>query len=583
MKYFLISLFLITTSSLYLYSCATRNVPTGGPKDTIPPRLINTIPVNKSLHYNGNTIVLNFDEFIKTKDMNNQLIITPRLNEDFDQKINKRSLIINLNEKLDSNTTYTFNFQDAVQDITESNPARDLILAFSTGDYIDSLYIEGMVKDLLTDKVIENAVVALFAYNDTSDVFNHKPQYFTRTKKDGYFMLENLKKNTYRLYAYNDANKNLTLQSDTEPYGFVPDSILLDSSVSDIIIPLVKINVKEFLLQSARPSGKYYEIRLNKYIQDYTLTPIEETSDSIISNKATDPTIIRVYNTISSDSITTILNAIDTVGQELIDTVTIKFAATQRKSDPATSKITPSNNTTILENYEGTIEFNKPIKTVKLDSAFFYYDSLMIVPIEEHELEWNKFKDKLTIRTKLDKALLEREIPQAETDTTDETNISEQEIRIQEEIPNVPSENTEKVKSKFEKRDNQIMFFMAKGSFITIENDTLPEITALHSFLKTEDLGLLKGLINTEFQHFFIQLLDKSGKVVRELENERNFIFRDLAPGEYRIRILIDNNGDGEWSLGNILENIPPEEVYFYPESLIIRANWERELDEINF
>lgn len=588
MKYFLISLLLITTSSLYLYSCATRSVPTGGPKDTIPPRLINTIPANKSLHYNGNTIVLNFDEFIKTKDMNNQLIITPRLNEEINQKINKRSLIINLNEKLDSNTTYTFNFQDAVQDITESNPARDLILAFSTGDYIDSLYIEGMIKDLLTDKVMENAVVALYAYNDTANVFDHKPQYFTRTKKDGYFKLENLKNNTYRLYAYNDVNKNLTLQSDTEPYGFVPDSIVLDSSISDIIIPLVKRNVKEFIVQSARPSGKYYEIRLSKYIQDYTLTPIEDTSDSIISNKAIDPTIIRVYNTIKNDSITTILNAIDTVGQEVIDTVTIKFSPTQRKSDPATSKITPSNNTTILENYEGTIEFNKPIKAVNLDSVFFYYDSLMIVPIQDHELAWNKFRDKLTIRTKLDKSLLERERPKVDTAAADTTNIIEEPNISEDKSPNVQSTNNkkeigEKVISKFDKRSNQIMLFMAKGSFITVENDTLPETTALYSFLKTEDLGLLKGTINTAFKSYFIQLLDKSGKLIKEIENERNFIFRNLSPGEYRIRILIDNNEDGEWSLGNILENIPPEEVYFYEEPLIIRANWERELDEISF
>lgn len=587
MKYFLISLLFITTSSLYLYSCATRAVPTGGPKDTIPPRLINTIPINKSLNFNGNTIVLNFDEFIKIKDLNNQLIITPRLKEDIEHKINKRSLIINLNEKLDSNTTYTFNFQDGVQDITESNPARDLILAFSTGDYIDSLFIEGNVKDLLTDKTIENAVVALYPYNDTSNVFNHKPQYFTRTKKEGYFRLENLKNNVYKIYAYSDANKNLTLQSDTEPYGFIADSIVLDTSITDITIPLVKRNVKEFILQSARSSGKYYEIRLSKYIEDYTLTPIQETEDSLISNKATDPSIIRVYNTISSDSVLTIVNAIDTVGQQVLDTVAIKFAPTQRKSDPATAKISPASSTTILEEYEGILEFNKPIKAVHLDSIFFYYDSLMIVPVEAHEIEWNKFKDKLTIKTKLDKALLEREIPQADTLTTDTTNLNIEEI-VQEEEENTTSqsrrnkkEEGKKIVSKFEKRNNQIMLFMAKGSFITIENDTLAEIKTLHSFQKMEDLGLIKGTISTEYTSYIIQLLDKTRKVAREIKNESNFIFRNLTPGEYHIRILIDNNEDGEWSLGNILENIPPEEVYFYPEPLIIRANWERELDPI--
>lgn len=581
MKYFLISLLIITTSSLYLYSCATRSVPTGGPKDTIPPRLINTIPANKSLNFNGKTIVLEFDEFIKTKDLNNQLIITPRLQEDIEHKINKRTLIIDLNEKLDSNTTYTFNFQEGVQDITESNPAIDLVLAFSTGDYIDSLYIEGTVKDLLTDKAIENAVVALYPYGDTTDVFNHKPQYFTRTKKDGYFRLENLKNNTYRLYAYNDVNKNLTLQSEAEPYGFIADSIVLDSSVTDIIIPTVKRNVKEFLLQSARTSGKYYEIRFSKYIEDYTLTPLENSTDTIISNKSTEPNIIRVYNTINSDSVLTIVNAIDTVGQQVIDTVAIKFAPTQRKSDPATSKLTPATNTSITEDYEGIIQFNKPIKSINLDSAFIYYDSLMIVPIEEDELEWNKFKDQLTIKKRLDKSLLEREIHLPEDDLLSDTTQHEQE-NYSEEITEEVEEEEQKV-NKFEKRDNQIILFVGNGSFITIENDTLPEIKTVYSFLKLEDVGLIKGSINTEYASYFIQLLDKSGKVLRELESKRSFVFNNLAPGEYNIRILIDNNGDGEWGLGNILKNIPPEEVYFYPEPLIIRANWERELEEISF
>lgn len=582
MKYFLISLLIITTSSLYLYSCATRSVPTGGPKDTIPPRLINTIPANKSLNFNGKTIVLEFDEFIKTKDLNNQLIITPRLQEDIEHKINKRTLIIDLNEKLDSNTTYTFNFQEGVQDITESNPAIDLVLAFSTGDYIDSLYIEGTVKDLLTDKAKENAVVALYPYGDTTDVFNHKPQYFTRTKKDGYFRLENLKNNTYRLYAYNDVNKNLTLQSEAEPYGFIADSIVLDSSVTDIIIPTVKRNVKEFLLQSARTSGKYYEIRFSKYIEDYTLTPLENSTDTIISNKSTEPNIIRVYNTINSDSVLTIVNAIDTVGQQVIDTVAIKFAPTQRKSDPATSKLTPATNTSITEDYEGIIQFNKPIKSINLDSVFIYYDSLMIVPIEEDELEWNKFKDQLTIKKRLDKSLLEREIHLPEDDLLSDTTQHEQE-NYSEEITEEVEEKEEQKVNKFEKRDNQIILFVGKGSFITIENDTLPEIKTVYSFLKLEDVGLIKGSINTEYASYFIQLLDKSGKVVRELESKRSFVFNNLAPGEYNIRILIDNNGDGEWGLGNILKNIPPEEVYFYPEPLIIRANWERELEEISF
>src|SRR5690606_23234407 len=131
MKSILYILLTLLTGSLYLYSCANRTVPTGGPKDTIPPRLINAIPKDKSLNFRGDKIVLVFDEFIKTKDLTNQLIVTPRLGEGaFTHKINKTTLTLDLNEKLDSNTTYTFYFQESVQDINESTPARDLVLAF---------------------------------------------------------------------------------------------------------------------------------------------------------------------------------------------------------------------------------------------------------------------------------------------------------------------------------------------------------------------------------------------------------------------------------------------------------------------
>lgn len=597
MKYLLFCLITVLTATLYLYSCANRTIPTGGPKDTIPPTLIRVNPEHKSLNFNKDKIVLTFDEFIKTKDINSQLIITPRLEEENEYKINKNVLTIELKEPLDSSTTYTFNFQEAVQDINESTPARDLVLAFSTGTYIDSLSIQGTVVELLTNKPVKGAVVALYDANDTLDLFNSKPQYFTRTREDGTYSLENLKADTFKIYAFNDQNKNLTAQSDTEAYGFKAEAFILDSVNTLINIPLIRRNVKEFQVQSARPNGKYFDVKFNKYIEDYDVKIIQkETVDSLITNPIENRSTIRFYNTMAPDSITTEITAIDTIGQTIIDTVTIKFPSTQRTSDPISFKVDPSTNQQVEESFLGKITFNKPTYIASMDSAFVYYDSLTIEPINLSDLSWNKFHDILTIEKKLSKSILDNiKLKNDSLILESQTKQIDSLSPLQNETPAIENQTLEKGskpaikqtktkdtgKNKFDKTASQLIIFFSKNTFKSIEKDTIPEIILNYSFKENKDMALVKGTILTEKESFIIQLLDKSFTPVKELFNTKSFTFRLLPPGEYQMRILIDNDGDGKWEPGNILVGEEPEEVYFMKDLILVRANWEIDLEGI--
>lgn len=575
-------------------------MPTGGPKDTIPPALVKVIPENKSINFNKDEIILNFDEFIKTEDINSQLIITPRLEEENEYKVNKNILTIELNEELDSSTTYTFNFQNTVQDINESTPAEDLVIAFSTGTYIDSLSIQGTITELLTNKPVEEVVVALYEANDTLDIFNSKPQYFTRTREDGTYKIENLKADTFKIYAFSDENSNLTAQSDKEPYGFMANEILLDSLITTINIPIVRRNVKEFMVQSARPNGKYFEIKFNKYVDDYTIKSLSAGVDSIISNPIADHSTMRIYNTITTDSVEAEITAIDTIGHALIDTVYIKFPPTQRVSDPISHTIEPASNQLIEENYEGKIRFNKPTYIVSLDSAFVYYDSLFVDSTKRSEITWNKYHNILTINKKLDKSILTAvknrndSLKISNAEIADSLNVEPGENQNEELVSNQPIEKESKaknnkdgepkeIKNKFEKPDSKLILFFSKNTFRSIENDTIPEILALYSFKEHKDMGLIKGTVKTDKGSYTIQLLDKSFEPIKEISNVKSFTFDLVPPGEYQLRILIDNDLDGVWEPGNILKNEPPEDIFFVPEPIIIRANWERILEEIEF
>ena len=219
-----ILLFLLAIFAL-LHSCANIKPPVGGPRDTIPPLIIETDPLNQSLDFKGDEVRVKFHEAIKVDNLNKKLIITPRF-EEFEYKFTKYEVLVSLLEPLADSTTYTFNFTDGVRDLNEGNTARDVSVAFSTGNFIDSITLTGKVIDLLTNEPVDESVVALYGLEDTVDLFTGKPMYYARSNKKGVFVFQNLRNEPYQIYAYNDSNNDLLADSRKENYGFKTDPVI---------------------------------------------------------------------------------------------------------------------------------------------------------------------------------------------------------------------------------------------------------------------------------------------------------------------------------------------------------------------
>ena len=282
MKYFF-SLFLLSFTIIYfLTKCASITPPGGGPRDTIPPVLIKSIPEHKSLNFSGNTISLIFDEYLKIENLNKQLIITPIVQDEYEQKIRRNSIELTFPEPFKDSTTYTFNFQDAIQDITEGNITEDNVLAFSTGDYIDSLYINGKVLDLFTNTPVEDLTVCLYLIDDTLDIFNSPPIYLTKTNKEGKYLIENIKNGIYKLYAYNDANSNLKCDMPKEMFGFLSDTISLSENIDSVFLKVQYLDMRDIEIQRAGSSGRYFEIKTNKSLVDYSIYPIDSSKTLLL-------------------------------------------------------------------------------------------------------------------------------------------------------------------------------------------------------------------------------------------------------------------------------------------------------------
>ena len=248
--------------TLFLLGCANQKPITGGPIDETPPKVIRTIPQDQSTNYTGTTIVFEFDEYVQVKNLQKELIISPRIDVKYTTRIKKGTIFeLRLDSALEQNTTYTFNFRDAVQDITESNPAENLKIAFSTGNVIDSLYVTGNVKNLLSNQPISEASVMLFTADDTLTLESGKPLYAAETDEEGNFRFENLKSAEYQLFALAEEDDNLRYSKREEKIGFLKQNIQVDSNVTNIALKVMDYDYQDFRLVSGRPNRQYFDFK----------------------------------------------------------------------------------------------------------------------------------------------------------------------------------------------------------------------------------------------------------------------------------------------------------------------------------
>ena len=207
-------------------NCARKGNPTGGPKDSISPVMVTANPAYKSIHFKSKKIKLDFDEYVKFKDLNKQLIVSPPLNHPSVIKpagTASKTISIEIMDTLKENTTYAFNFGNSIVDNNEGNRLGSFKYVFSTGSYVDSLEVKGVVSDAFEEEVADNISVLLYeidsSYTD-SLVYKEKPDYVTSTLDSVSFDLTNIKEGSYQMVALNDYNSNYLFQPQTRPNCF---------------------------------------------------------------------------------------------------------------------------------------------------------------------------------------------------------------------------------------------------------------------------------------------------------------------------------------------------------------------------
>ncbi len=514
---------------VWAYSCASVSAPEGGPKDEEPPEVVlEKSSPNLQTNFLKQDIFLSFNEWVQLKDEFRQVVISPPLENRPEIKLKGKKLILSFadEEVLKSDVTYTINFGEAVQDLTEGNPAKDLRFVFSTGAIIDSLTLNGSIQDAFTGEPVEDVLFMLYDSFEDSIVYQERPYYFGRTDKEGKFQIPNLRAGNFKGFALKDGNLNYLYDQANEQIGFLQAPITIEDS-TQVLVEVSLFSERPPILLTRVDTTRYGRLKLvfNQSPEEVqlnrgsTLTPIyrEQEKDTLtLWYDQSTPTEQAIFLGISDT-----LN-FDTLRFNLPSRDTFIAKRSLRLTSPKFRKINPFKAI--------RLQFNHPIASVDTSLLILERDSIQIQPKPVVFLD-SVDQRELIIRYgwKEDSTYSLILLPGF---TTDQFGI--------------PLGDTIKFSFKTEPQ---------KGfGTINLKCVNLPIDTAYFIQLKLDEKVI--------DQFFLLGDVDFSTRLV------------GLHPGNYELLIVEDQNQNARWDPGNYLQGILPEKIIRRPIDQL-RANWE--------
>ncbi len=527
-----------------LAGCASVAPPQGGPRDTVPPHLVSSSPDSAARNVHQPFIRLVFSEDVQTKDLSKNLLITPQLAADNSYKLREDHNAVTLlfAKPLDENTTYSFNFRDAVVDITESLPAKNAALSFSTGPTLDQGRASGTVTDLLSAAPAAGLAVGLYREADTAGVRRGRPYYLVQSDKEGKFSFNFLKTGRYKLYALADKNNN-GRYDDGEKIAYLSQPVTISDSTAAFALTLTRPDRRPPLVSTQPPKETAFRVGFNEGVQTVVFKPLTGAAPAAAVAEAVLLTDLgrtaTVFRTAATPEGRYLLTATDSTGNVAHDTLQVRFAAPVAVAATATARRAAAAPLYAIEGAAGSVYRQGQVR--------FRF----AVPVN--------IADQQPFGTLMEDSVKSRplRLPADGRLSPDHTLLTVQ------------------LATKAQK---QLDILLDSTAVLPITGQALhPKPLRLRP-TDQATTGTLSGTITTKEKHFELQLLDNKLQVVGTLLSPKgNFKFDDLAPGAYRLRVLVDADGDGRWRGPDPELQLLPEPVYLDPKVLQIRANWEVE------
>lgn len=539
-----IIVFLLSAAILVFGGCAKITAPTGGPKDTTPPKVLKTDPADGTVQFGEKHIRIYFDEFITLNNPSEKVLISPPLATTPEYLIKGKSLIIKFKDTLRANTTYNMVFSDCIKDYHEGNPQSYFHYSFSTGDSLDDYMIRGILYDAKTLAPAKDFLVMLYKGSADSLPRTTLPDYVSKSLSDGSFSLKNITAGEYRIFALKDINANFRYDLPNEEIAFLDEPVsafrALPDSVADSLkaalpsITLMAFVAEDTVQQLARyenPSAGLYVFPYKRHINQFSATPLSHGPEYFERINESRDTVFWYFKEILTDTATFVLRADDKV-----DTVKLSpFRASQ-----STGRGRTVERNVLSVKFANAGERHLPL-TLQFPYPVHPTDSFNVWLYSQHQ-------------DQKDTACLRFAIP----DT----------FSLQFPLPMTLAE-----KKSYTVMIPDSVFFGYNG----LVNDTLKSQFTTKS---EKDYGtLIMNYQLPEDNNQYIAILQSNGKTLCSdvLTSSKTLTYSHLLPGAYLISAFCDENGNGRWDPGDYRGKRQPEKMYVFPQEINIRAYWDSE------
>jgi PKD repeat protein len=587
------------TALLCVASCASMGTPDGGEYDETPPKLVGSSPKENAIGSTRKKIVLNFDEFVKLENASEKVVVSPPQADQPEIKTNGKSISVTLFDTLKQNTTYTIDFADAIVDNNEGNPMGSYTFTFSTGTDIDTMEIAGTVLDASNLEPIKGLLVGLHS-NLEDSAFTKLPfDRVSHTDSRGHFVIKGVKPGRYRVYALKDVDNNFLFNQKNEQIAFTKDifetsckpdiyndTIWRDSTHVDSIreIPYTHFYPDNVVLRAfTEVQTQQYLIKTERDIPNRFSIYFSARSDTLPRLRGLNFNEKKAFileHSLHNDTLTywirdTLVSNIDTLRMEL------RYLASD-----STGKLVPRIDTLELS---PKVTKEKLAKELKKQEEEWVKDQRKLLkeqdrkddaipPMPPTPLDFNT---KGTGSSDPDKnVLFEFKEPLRSIDST-KIHLTATIDSVQKVIPYLflPVDNRLREYCLYAEWKPGITYKLTTDStaFYSIYGLTNKTFKADIKIQPLDAYSTLYMTVHLPDTAVVVQLMSSSDAVMgtskANADGLAEFFF--IKPSKYYIRCFVDRNGDGLWTTGNFSTNTPPEEVYYYPQPLELKAGWE--------
>ena len=575
----------VVTVIAALYSCASIGRPDGGPLDETPPRFIGSTPAAGALNNTKTKVSLSFDEFIKLEKANEKVVISPPQVQQPEIKASGKKISVNLLDSLKPNTTYTIDFSDAIVDNNEGNPLGNFAFTFSTGSAIDTMEVSGTLLEASNLEPVKGMLVGMHS-NLSDTAFTKLPfDRVARTDSRGHFTIRGVAPGKYRIFGLMDADQNFAFSQKSEALAF-NDSLVIprweerirqDTTwVDSLTIDTVVERKYTYYLPDNVILRSFKEDLFSQYlVKNERLTP--EKFTLYFAAKADTLPVLKGLNFDERDAFIIEKNLTnDTIHYWVKDSLLYK-------QDTLSLSLNYLYTDTLNQLVPRTDTLNLVAKTVK--KAVDEPKKKKKKKGEEEEPKRTKF---LHVSTYIPSTMdvydyisLSFDEPIASFDSA-AIHLKQKVDTLWEDIPFTFEQDSlqlRKYNLYYEwEPTREYEFSVDSTAFHGIYGLFTDKIKQNIKVRSLEEYGAIYFNVSGCDSIAFVELLDTQDKVVRKVpvvNGQADFYF--LNPGKYCARLINDTNGNGVWDSGEYETKRQPEMVYYYPQILEPKANWEVE------